>query len=88
MFCVWWNYEGIMCFDLLEYGRTVNSELYKEQLTRVHEKLQSCYPSLAYIKRVILHHDNARPYVSKTTTQKMNELEWELLQHTPHTVQT
>ena len=33
MFCVWWNYEGIVYFNLLEYGRTVNFELYKEQLT-------------------------------------------------------
>ena len=87
MLYVWWNYECIVYFDLLEYGRTVNSELYKEQLTKIHEKLQSCYPSLGNKKRVILQHDNARSHVLKTTTQKINELEWELLPH-PHIVQT
>jgi len=84
MLYVWWNYEGMVYFDLLEYGRTVNSELYKNQLTKIHEKLQSCYPSLANRKRVILQHDNARPHVSKTITQKFNEWEWELLPHSSY----
>ena len=66
---------------VLLFQQIVNSELYKEQLTKVHEKLQSCYPSLANRKRVILQHDNARLHVSKTTTQKINESEWELLPH-------
>jgi len=87
MLCVWWNYEGILYFDLLEYSRTVNSELYKEQLTKVYEKLQSFYPSLANRKRVILQHDNTRLHVFKNTTQKIRN--WNVnFYHIPHIVQT
>ena len=66
MLCVWWNYEGIVYFDLLEYGRTVNSELYKEQLTKLHEKPQSCYPTLDNRKRV----QSSLPLNRKIGTEK------------------
>ena len=39
---------------------------------------------MANRKRVILQHDNARPHASKITTQKINELEWELVPHPPY----
>ena len=59
---------------VLLFQQIVNSELYKEQLTKDHEKIQSCYLSLANRKRVILQHDNIIPHVSKTSTQQINEL--------------
>ena len=33
------------------------------------------------IKKVLFHHDNARPHTARTTLQKISELNWELLPH-------
>ena len=40
MLFLWGNDEGVVYLDLLEYGRTVNCKLYKEQLTKVHENFK------------------------------------------------
>lgn len=81
LLCVWWNYEGIVHFELLESGKTVNAELYSMQLERVLEALRSRYPSLVNRKRVILQQDNAKPHTSKVTLQKIEELQFDLLPH-------
>jgi histone-lysine N-methyltransferase SETMAR len=34
--------------------------------------------------RVLLHHDNARPHKARATQEIIQELQWELLEHTPY----
>ena len=46
MLCVWWNYEGILHFELVPEGRAINAELYCEQLHRVYRVLKVKYPAL------------------------------------------
>lgn len=47
MLCVWWNYEGLLLFELVvAEGRAVNADLYIKQLQQLHEVLQARYPSL------------------------------------------
>lgn len=81
MLCVWWNYEGIIHFELIPDGRTINSELYCQQLERVHEILKERYPSLINRKRTIFQHDNAKPHTSSETKLKLEELEIEVIPH-------
>jgi histone-lysine N-methyltransferase SETMAR len=33
---------------------------------------------------VLLHYDNARPYTARATQERIQELQWELLEHPPH----
>ncbi|CAK9805830.1 Histone-lysine N-methyltransferase SETMAR [Anthophora plagiata] len=33
------------------------------------------------IKKVLLHHDNAKPHTARTMLQKISEFNWELLPH-------
>jgi histone-lysine N-methyltransferase SETMAR len=47
MLCVWWNFKGIVHWELVENGRAVNGELYAEQLGRLHEALSHRYPELS-----------------------------------------
>ena len=35
MICVWWNFEGILHFELVPNDRAINAELYCEQLDQV-----------------------------------------------------
>ncbi|KAA5779762.1 hypothetical protein F3H09_32330, partial [Pseudomonas aeruginosa] len=40
MLCVWWDWKGIIHYELLPPGRTIDSELYCEQLIRLSKKLR------------------------------------------------
>lgn len=62
MICVWWNFEGILHFELVPNGRAINAELYCEQLDRVYDALVEKYPSLVRRKRALFQHDNATPH--------------------------
>ena len=39
LLCVWWGIRGIVHFELLKYGQTVNADLYCEQLNQVNRAL-------------------------------------------------
>ena len=81
MLCVWWNFSGIIHFELVPDGHTINAELYSTQLERVHTILYERFPELVNRKRVLFQQDNAKPHTAARTQQKIEELEWELLPH-------
>jgi histone-lysine N-methyltransferase SETMAR len=63
-------------------GRTINAEVYSQQLEKMHTVVLEKYPALVNRKRVLLQQDNARPLTAKKTLQKIKELEGiELLPH-------
>jgi histone-lysine N-methyltransferase SETMAR len=80
--CVWWNYEGLIHYELLPDGRTVNAEVYSQQLEKMYTVLLEKYPGLLNRKRVLLQQDHARPNTAKKTLKKIEELgSIELLPH-------
>lgn len=82
MLCVWWNYEGIIYFEVLPNNISLNAELYSTQLERMHAALSLKYPALVNRKRVLLQQDNATPHTSSKTKKKIQELDSiELLPH-------
>ncbi|XP_014471358.1 PREDICTED: histone-lysine N-methyltransferase SETMAR-like [Dinoponera quadriceps] len=81
---VWWDWKGIIHYELLPSGQTLNSDLYCQQLTRLKQAIDQKRPELANRKSVVFHQDNARPYTSLTTRQKLRELGWEILLHPPY----
>ena len=62
MLRVFWNYEGIILFDLLPNGETVNSQYYYELLEQIYKVLSKRYPTIVDRKHVILQQDNTRPH--------------------------
>ena len=56
MICIWWDWEGMVHWEMLERNATVNKELYIAQLHRVNEAIQ--------LKRPI---NKAKPYFFMTT---------------------
>lgn len=84
MLCVWWDFKGILYFELLPTGQTINAEVYSDQLQILSDAIKEKRPALANRKGVILLHDNARPHTAKMTRQKIKELGWEVLPHPPY----
>ena len=69
MLCVWWNWKGIVHYELLWLGETINSVLHCEQLERLRRAIERKWPILINRKGVIFHYDNTRPYTSLMTRQ-------------------
>ena len=84
-FCsVWWDYKGIVYFELLPSNRTINSVVYIEHLTKLNNAVKEKRAELTNRKGVVFHHDNARPHTSLVTRQKLLELGWDILPHLPY----
>ncbi|GFV52974.1 histone-lysine N-methyltransferase SETMAR [Trichonephila clavipes] len=72
--CVWWGIRGIVHFEVLKSGETVNADLYCEQLDGLNQSLIEKYPAIINRKGVILQHDNARPRCARKTLEKI--MDW------------
>ena len=81
MLSVWWDFQGIIYFELLPPNTTVDSSLYCEQLQSLKDVLPAKRPER---RKVRLLHDNARPHTAKITRQKLEELGWQVLPHPPY----
>jgi len=66
MLCVWWDWEGILYYELLS-NETINSEKYCSQLDELKTAIEQKRPKIANRKGVIFHQDNARLHVSLIT---------------------
>ena len=84
MLSVWWDYKGVVYFELLPSNQTINSDVYCRQLMKLAEAIKEKRPQLANRRGVVFHHDNARPHTSLMTRQKLLELGWELMLHPPY----
>ncbi|CAF1508703.1 unnamed protein product [Adineta ricciae] len=85
MIGVWWNFEGILHFELVPNGRTTNAEFNCEQLDGVYDVLVEKYPSLVRRKRALFQQDNVKPYTARTASNKFEELDdVEILLHPPY----
>lgn len=84
MLSVWWDFKGIVFFELLPRNQTINSDVYCRQLNSLNESIIQKRPELVNRKGVVFHHDNARPHTSLITRQKLLELGWDVLPHPPY----
>jgi len=64
MLCVWWDWKGILYYELLPNNKTINSEKYCSQLDELKTTIEQKRPEIANRKGVVFHQDNARPHVS------------------------
>ena len=84
MLSVWWDYKDVVYFELLPRNRTIDSNVYCRQLSKLNEEIKKKRPELANRKGMMFHHDNARPHTSLITRQKLIERNWELMPHPPY----
>jgi hypothetical protein len=67
--CVWWNYI-LIYYELVPDGRTINAEVYSQQLEKMCTVLLERYPALVNRKRVLLQQDKARPHTAKKNSSE------------------
>jgi histone-lysine N-methyltransferase SETMAR len=77
---VFWDFQGVLLANFQKRGKNVNSASYCVVLLKlqdaIHRKLIG-----QLVRRVLLHHDNSRPHTARTTQNRIQELQWELLEH-------
>ena len=84
MLSVWWDWKGVVFFELLLSNQTINSDVYYRQLNKLNAVVKEKRSELVNRKGVIIHHDNATPHTSLATRQKLLRLGWEVMLHPPY----
>ena len=81
MLSCWWNINGLVHFELLEPGKTVDSSYFIQQLKKVDEILREkgLNPSTINFLR-----DNAPAHTAKTSCKELEKLGWKVLPHAPY----
>ena len=81
MLCKWWDWKGVLYYELLPENQTINSNKYCSQLDQMKAALDEKCPELINRQHIIFHQDNARPCVSLMTRQSLLQFGWEVLIH-------
>ena len=71
--CIWWDWKGVLYYELLPENQMINSNKYCSQLGQLKAALDEKHPELVNRKR-IFHKDNARLHVSLMTRQILLQL--------------
>jgi histone-lysine N-methyltransferase SETMAR len=82
MLTVFWDPHGVL---LAHFQTSVNSASYCEVLLKLQDTIRRKRPG-QLTRGVLLHHDNARPHTARATQGRIQELQWELLEHPPHSL--
>ncbi|KAF2348156.1 Transposase type 1, partial [Trinorchestia longiramus] len=56
MLCVWWDWKGILYYELLPSNQSINSEKYCSQLDDLEAAIREKRPELANRKGVVFQH--------------------------------
>ena len=81
MLCIWWDQKGVLYYELLKPGETINGERHRTQLTRLKRAIAEKRPEYATRhEAIIYHHDNARPQVKNY----LKSSGWEVILHPPY----
>ena len=75
--CTWWNWKGVLYYELLLKNQAIRSNKYCSQLDQLKAALSEKYPELGNWKCIIFHQDGERPHFSLMTGIKLSHLDWE-----------
>ena len=81
MLSVWWDFKGILYFELLPRNQTINSNIYCRQIMKLDKEMKEKRPELETCKGAIFHQDNARSHTSLVTRKKLLEVGWREMPH-------
>ena len=61
MLCLWWDWKGVLYYELLPESQTIHSNKYFSQLYQLKAALDKKHPELVNRKHVIFHQGNTGP---------------------------
>ena len=82
-----WDQKGVIYYELLKPGGTVNTNRYQQQMINLNRSLQEKRPD--YRRRqhkVIFLHDNAPLHVAKRIKETIETFSWEILAHAAYSL--
>jgi histone-lysine N-methyltransferase SETMAR len=82
---MFWDSQGVLLTHFQQCGKNVNSATYDycEILLKLRDAIRRKLPGQP-ARGVLLHLDNARPHTARVTQERIQELQWELLEHPPY----
>ena len=60
MVCIWWDWKGVLYYELLPENQMINSNKYCSQLDQLKAAFDEKHPESVNRKHVIFHQDNAK----------------------------
>ncbi|GFT87979.1 mariner Mos1 transposase [Trichonephila clavipes] len=78
--------KGLVHYELLKQGKTINADLYCNQLDKLNTAIKDIKTISSVLKRIVFHHDNACPHTAMVTQQNLNAVEWEGLGYPPYSL--
>jgi histone-lysine N-methyltransferase SETMAR len=82
---VFWDSRGVLLAYFRKRGENVNYTSYYEGLLKFRDAIRRKYPG-QLARAVLLHHDNARAQTARAIQERIQELQWELLEHPPYSL--
>jgi hypothetical protein len=83
MLTMFWDSQGVLLAHFQKCGENVKYALYYEALLKLQDAIHRKRPD-QLAKVVQLPYDNARPHTTQATQERIQELQWELLEHLPY----
>ena len=80
----WSLFGGLIYYSFLSPGEAFTSKKYAQQIDELHGKLQGLQPALINRSGPILLQDNIQSHIAQPTLQKLNNLDYEVFPHPPH----
>jgi hypothetical protein len=80
---VFWDSQGVLLSHFQKRGKYVNSASYCEILLKLRDAIRRKRPG-QLARGVLLYHDNVRPHTARATQERIQELQWELLEYPPY----
>jgi histone-lysine N-methyltransferase SETMAR len=77
--------QGVLLAHFQKHDENVNPAAYCEVLLKLRDAIFRKHPG-QLARGALLHHDNARTYTAQTTEGRIQELQWELLEHPPYSL--
>ena len=85
MLFIWWDQNGVLYYELLKPGETINGKRYRSQLIRLKRAIAEKRPEYATRHGALIFHlDNARPHVAIPVKSYLENSGWEVLPHPPY----
>jgi histone-lysine N-methyltransferase SETMAR len=75
MLTVFWVSQGVLLAHFQKCGENVNSASYCEVLFRLWDVIHRKHLG-QLARRLLLHHDNAKPHTARATQERIQELQW------------
>jgi histone-lysine N-methyltransferase SETMAR len=80
---MFWDSQGVLLSHFQKHGENVDSASYCEVLFKLRDAIRR-KPQGQLARRILLHHNNARPFTARVNQERIQELQLELLEHPPY----